>query len=207
MIYLRGANDGLGFPFVFIAYNFIRYSTPGEAIKTWVLQTILYQVLLSILLGTIIGYIARKILQFAQAKDFIDKENFLSYAILLSLFTCGFVGGLGSDDILACFVAGNVLTNDDYFRLETFESHFMDVIDNMLNLAYFVTFGLLVPWEMYKNPAVSISNLVYFSLAVIILKRLPFTLAAYKIIPQIKTLKEALFAGWFGPVVRYNFYI
>ncbi len=40
------------------------------------------------------------------------------------------------------------------------------------------------------------------------LGRLPFVLALYKFIPEIKSFREALFAGWFGPMgVGAIFYV
>lgn len=53
-------------------------------------------------------------------------------------------GFTGSDDLLACFVAGNAFSWDDWFRQETEEAHFQDVIDMMLNLAVFVYIGCII---------------------------------------------------------------
>lgn len=53
-------------------------------------------------------------------------------------------GFSGSDDLLACFVAGNAFSWDDWFRQETEEAHFQEVIDMMLNLAVFVYIGAII---------------------------------------------------------------
>ena len=53
-------------------------------------------------------------------------------------------GFSGSDDVLACFAAGNAFSWDDWFRKETEEAHFQDVIDMMLNLAIFVYIGAII---------------------------------------------------------------
>jgi NhaP-type Na+/H+ or K+/H+ antiporter len=53
-------------------------------------------------------------------------------------------GFSGSDDVLACFVAGNAFSWDEWFRKETEEAHFQDVIDMMLNLAVFVYIGTII---------------------------------------------------------------
>jgi NhaP-type Na+/H+ or K+/H+ antiporter len=53
-------------------------------------------------------------------------------------------GFSGSDDLLACFVAGNAFSWDDWFRKETEEAHFQEVIDMMLNLAIFVYIGAII---------------------------------------------------------------
>jgi NhaP-type Na+/H+ or K+/H+ antiporter len=54
----------------------------------------------------------------------------------------GSVGLLGSDDLLACFIAGNSFTWDDWFREETEDAHLSEVIDMLLNLSIFVYVGL-----------------------------------------------------------------
>lgn len=63
----------------------------------------------------------------------IDHESFLSFGVALTFFTLGVVGMIGSDDILCCFVVGNSFTWDDWFRVETEDHSFQDVIDQLLN--------------------------------------------------------------------------
>jgi NhaP-type Na+/H+ or K+/H+ antiporter len=85
-----GANDGLGFPFLYMGLYLILIRQPnhslsvGYAIGEWLVSfgacndyqglpflfrfynIILYQVCLSIILGAIIGYVARRTLRFAE---------------------------------------------------------------------------------------------------------------------------------------------
>lgn len=60
-------------------------------------------------------------------------------------------GFSGSDDLLACFVAGNAFSWDDWFRQETEEAHFQEVIDMMLNLAVFVYIGAIIVRQKKKR--------------------------------------------------------
>lgn len=53
-------------------------------------------------------------------------------------------GFSGSDDVLACFAAGNAFSWDDWFRQETEEAHFQEVIDMLLNLSVFVYIGTII---------------------------------------------------------------
>jgi len=115
-----------------------------------VYNIILYQIVLSCIIGAIIGFIARKVLRFAEEKRYrpflhiprqslisvyslIDHESFLSFGVALTFFTLGIVGILGSDDILCCFVVGNSFTWDDWFRVQTEDHAFQDVIDQLLS--------------------------------------------------------------------------
>lgn len=63
----------------------------------------------------------------------IDHESFLSFGVALTFFTLGVVGILGSDDILCCFIVGNSFTWDDWFRVQTEDHAFQDVIDQLLS--------------------------------------------------------------------------
>lgn len=106
---------------------------PDPDLTPRIYNIILYQVLLSVVIGSAIGYIARKVLRFAQERQLIDHESFLSFGVALTLFTLGVVGLLGSDDLLCCFAVGNSFTWDDWFRVETEDHAFQDVIDQLLN--------------------------------------------------------------------------
>lgn len=56
--------------------------------------------------------------------------SFATFVWLLTfykLFLIGTVGLIGSDDLLACFIAGNSFTWDDWFRVETENAHLMEV--------------------------------------------------------------------------------
>jgi hypothetical protein len=44
----------------------------------------------------------------------------------------GTVGLIGSDDLLACFIAGNSFTWDDWFRVETEKAHLMEVNNHLM---------------------------------------------------------------------------
>jgi hypothetical protein len=61
-----GANDGMGFPFLFLAVYLLSEDTVGEAIGKWFYLTWLFQILLSCVIGLVVGYVARKILQWSE---------------------------------------------------------------------------------------------------------------------------------------------
>lgn len=104
----------------------------GKALKLWVFDTILYQVGGSILYGILIGYIGARILRFSSKRNWIDKESFLLWGVGLGLFTVGTAGMLGLDDLLACFLVGCILTNDDWYRVETEDDEIQNCLDLLL---------------------------------------------------------------------------
>ncbi|KAG2221152.1 hypothetical protein INT45_004461, partial [Circinella minor] len=194
-----GANDGLGFPFLFLAIYLIQLST-GDALLTWGYQIMFYEVTVSIICGAIIGYLARKVLRFSHEKKLVDEESFALYPIMLALFLMGTLGLLGSDDLLACFIAGNAFTWDGWYHVETKNvAGVMQTIDMLLNLGMFMYIGFIMPWSSWIE--IGYSKLLLMALLVHLFRRLPAILILYKkFIPAIHSIPEALFTGWFGPM-------
>lgn len=123
-----GTNDGLGYPYLFLALYLIKYVGDGSgaesgggglAIGLWFGETWGYIIILSIIYGIVVGWLAKELLYFTEKRGFVDRESFLVFAVALALFIIGTCGMIGTDDILACFIAGNVFTWDDWFRLQT----------------------------------------------------------------------------------------
>lgn len=209
-----GANDGLGFPFLYLAVYLMRRSTSSlrAEVGNWVYAVVIYQIVLSVVYGFVIGFVARKTLKWAEARQYIDKDSFFAFGLGLALFTLGTTGLFGSDDILACFVAGNSFTWDDWFRIRSEESDVQDILDMLLNAAVFIYIGTIIPWDFYHyaGPSLGIDTWrpVVFVLLVLLLRRPPWVIAARKVIPALSTWGESAFVGWFGCIgVSAVFYI
>lgn len=98
------------------------------AMGYWFGETWGYTIILSIIYGAAVGWVAKELLHWAEQNKFVDRESFLVFAITLAvgvlcydpvptmltiirkLFIVGTCGMIGSDDVLACFVAGNAFT-------------------------------------------------------------------------------------------------
>lgn len=81
--------------------------TINNVLVEWVVEIWIYQILMACFLGGLIGFIGRKTLKEAHRRQLIDHESFLAYGVGLAFLVLGIVGVLGSDDVLAAFVAGN----------------------------------------------------------------------------------------------------
>jgi len=198
-----GCNDGMAFPFVYLAVYIIRYKGhPNEVSLHWFCYTILYECIFGAIFGFIVGYIARKAVRAAHERDMIDRESFLVFYFVLALFCAGAGSMLGMDDLLIGFAAGVGFSNDGWFTEKTEESHVSNVIDLLINLAFFVYFGTIVPWEQFNSGLLGLDvwRLVVLALLVLFFRRIPIMLALKPLIPDIKTWREALFAGHFGPI-------
>ncbi|KAJ2778256.1 hypothetical protein H4R18_004703 [Coemansia javaensis] len=193
-----GANDGLGYPFLFFALFLMRLGG-GRAIGAWFYATWAYQILLSTAIGVVAGYCARKALRFGEAAGWVDRESFLSSSITLALLLVGVCTVLGTDDILCCFVAGNSFTWDDWFRIETTDTGLQETFNGLLSMAFFTYFGTIVPWSAYTD-VLRPWRIAVAAVLIMLLRRLPVLMATYRLIPAVRSWQDALFAGWFGPV-------
>lgn len=198
-----GCNDGMAFPFIYLSFYLITYRpNASEVAYHWFCNTILYECIFGATYGVLIGYIGRHMIKWADRRGLIDREGFLVFYFVLALFCAGTGATLGTDDLLVGFAAGVGFSNDGWFTEKTEESHVSNVIDLLLNLAYFVYLGSIIPWEQYNAPELGLTpwRLVVIAVFVIFFRRIPIMMALKPLIPDIKTWREALFAGHFGPI-------
>lgn len=193
-----GANDGAALPFLMFPMLILLGNGFFQTIKLWTLHVILFQILLSIVIGVIVGLAARKSLQNAEYFGLIDKESFLVFSIALAMTIMSLVTLFGSNDLLANFVAGVVFAWDDWFLEATKEAKIQEVVDFVFNLSFFVFLGTAIPWDLFKT--LSIGRLMAAAILILLLRRLPIMMLLGKWIPELKSQKEAFFAGWFGPM-------
>jgi NhaP-type Na+/H+ or K+/H+ antiporter len=125
------------------------------------------------------------------------------------LFVVGTDGLIGSDDVLACFLAGNAFTWDDWFRQQTEDDTLQPTIDMLLNVAIFLWFGAVCPWHMFvHNSVIPIYRLIPLGILVLLLRRPPIVALMHTRIHQIEHWRQASIVGFFGPIgVSAIFYL
>jgi len=202
-----GCNDGVSFPFLYIGLNLMTQPTVGEAVKEWALITILWQCLLGTAIGVTLGIFFNRVLRFSERHRYIDPPGFTVFYLLLAVLCAGIGGTLGVDDFLVAFGAGYGFACDGWFRRKTKETHLPNVIDLLLNSAMFVYLGTIMPWYDFSaaHPILDMLTpwrLLAFLVLVLLLRRIPIVLLLghFGWIPDIKTTREALFCGHFGPM-------
>jgi NhaP-type Na+/H+ or K+/H+ antiporter len=89
-----GANDGLGYPFLFLPLYLIKYvlesgkgsqGNAGTAIGMWFYEIWVYQIILGTLYGVTVGWIAKRALHWAEERRYVDRESFLVFAVALAV--------------------------------------------------------------------------------------------------------------------------
>lgn len=199
-----GCNDGISFPFLYIGIYFLIQKSAGSAVKEWVLGTLLWQCLLGTVLGAIIGVSANHALRLAHGSSYVGSSFFFVFYFLMALFCTGVGSTLGTDDFLLAFGAGTGFAWDGWFANKTKDAHLPDILDLLLNASMFVYFGAIIPWDKFVatefTPEFSPWKLVGLLVLILLFRRLPIVLALKRWIPDIKTYREALFCGHFGPM-------
>lgn len=85
-----GTNDGLGYPFLFLPMYLIRYTlqgnhSAGTAMGLWFYETWVYQIVLGVVYGAVVGWLAKETLHWAEGKGYVDRESFLVFAVALAV--------------------------------------------------------------------------------------------------------------------------
>lgn len=125
---------------------------------------------------------------------------------LQQLFTIGICGALGTDDLLACFVAGNALNWNGMYLEEADKRHdeVNSCLDVLLNFGGFMYIGTIFPWREFHMPEVTgitIGRLFILGFLILVFRRIPAIFMTYRLMPRcVKDWKEALFMGYFGPI-------
>jgi NhaP-type Na+/H+ or K+/H+ antiporter len=92
-----GANDGLGYPFLFLPLFLLRYSGPSgqgvargvlRALERWLSETWGYVIILSIIYGAVVGWIAKELLRRAETR-LVSETPFLMHKAELNVINSG----------------------------------------------------------------------------------------------------------------------
>ncbi|KAJ3163260.1 hypothetical protein HDU86_002430 [Geranomyces michiganensis] len=220
------ANDGLAIPFFQLGLYLVAFPAK-KAWATWAYHIVLYvkqagernsplvgarlgslpvlfcryEVGVGIIFGAVVGYLTKFALKASERRNYIDKRSFLSVEIALALFVLGFASMLHLASFLSVFVAGLVFAWDGWFTEETVEAHVQEVVDNLINLTFFIYFGAIIPWSNFTINH-SIPSLLLFSLSLLFFRRLPPVLFLHHYAPRPPLLsrREAFLVGYFGPI-------
>lgn len=191
-----GFNDGLAYPLVFLPILLLTRPA-DEALVHWLSRTIVWEVGMAVVLGVVLGYGAGRLLRWAEAQRTIEQTSYLAYTVALALGVLAITSLLGSDGVLAVFVAGlaydMVVSSSERAR----EERVHEAVNRFFVLPIFVLLGLALPlgeWADlgWRAPAVVA--------AVLLLRRLPAVLILHTRLRELRDLGDALFLGWFGPI-------
>ena len=111
-----GCNDGISFPFLYIAIALILRHRVAPAIKDWFLLTVLWQCTVGIVVGLAIGVAFNRLLRYSDKYRLIGPSAFVAFYLLLAILAIGIGSTLGLDDFLVAFGAGAGFAHDGYVK-------------------------------------------------------------------------------------------
>ncbi|SEW09016.1 cation:proton antiporter domain-containing protein [Natrinema salifodinae] len=191
-----GANDGLAYPLVFLPILMLQHP-PGRALTDWLLSTLLWEVGAAVVIGATIGAAAGWVERESKEHHFLEETSLLSVTVAFTFAVLGGVKLLGSDGILAAFVAGLLFNQFADATDEADEQKIQETVLRLFTFPIFVCFGLALPvaeWIALGWAGVALAA------SVLLLRRLPMLVVFRRFVDPIDGARDALFAGWFGPI-------
>jgi len=191
-----GANDGLGYLFVFLAFLMLTMPA-GEALAHWLVTTLLWEVGAATAFGLMLGYLSGKLLRRAEASGAIKQEWRLVYTVALGLLAIGAGKLIHSDEVLVVFATAAAFDQVVNASDRKNEEQGQEAVNRFFAIPIFVLLGSAIPWHGWQQlgwqgPALA--------LAVLLLRR-PLTMLALRpLLPGVRSVPDALFMGWFGPI-------
>lgn len=191
-----GANDGLGYLLVFLPLLMLTKTTE-EALSHWLLRTFLWEVMAATAFGLVLGFVAAKLLRMAEKNDLIQDEWRLVYTVALALIATGAGKLIHTDEVLLVFAAGAAFVQvvNEEERGEEAKGH--EAVNRFFSIPIFALLGTAIPWSGWLELGWSG---VLLAVAVLLLRRPPVLLLLRYFLPGLRSQKDALFLGWFGPI-------
>jgi NhaP-type Na+/H+ or K+/H+ antiporter len=190
-----GFNHGLAY--LFVVLPLLMLEGADAAVAHWLGETLLWEVGGAVVLGGLLGFGGGHAARWAEEHNVMERTSYLAFTVALALAVLGAVKLIGSDGLLAVFVAGVLFDAVVSVEERTEEKRVVEALDRFFGLPIFALLGLVLPWQEWLAlgwPGVA------FALVLLLLRRLPVLLL---LTPHVKLLprrRDALFLGWFGPV-------
>jgi sodium/hydrogen antiporter len=192
-----GFNDGLALPFVVLPV-LVLTEAPGKVLGYWLTHTILLEIVGGAVVAALMGYVAGRILRWAERKETMERTSILTVSLALSLSVLGVTELLHLNGVLAAFVAGLVFNFAGSSDAKESQEDIQEAISRFFDLPIFVVLGMALPWEGWLE--LGWGGLLLVA-AVLLLRRLPAVLALRPLLGPLRSKgKDVLFLGWFGPI-------
>ncbi|RCK68923.1 sodium:proton exchanger [Desertihabitans brevis] len=190
-----GINDGLGYLFVLLPVLLL--TKPDTAWHELLTTVLVREVLGAALLGVVAGYLLGRLFVLAEDKGLMEESSYLGFLLPLALFVLGAAKLVGTDAVLAVFVAAAVFGQVIPQRDEAQEDKVEDAVNRFFLLPIFVLLGLALPIGSWLE----LSWVVPLALlAAVLLRRLVTLWLLRPLLRPVHDRSETAFLSWFGPI-------
>jgi NhaP-type Na+/H+ or K+/H+ antiporter len=191
-----GANDGLGYLFVFLPFLMLTKAA-DEALMHWLVKTLLWEIGAATALGLLLGYTFGKLLRLSEGVRAIQEDWRLVYTVALGLFAIGAGKLIHSDEVLVVFAAAAAFDQVVSASDRKNEEQGQEAVNRFFSIPVFVVLGAALPWDGWQQ--LGWSGLL-LAAAILLLRRPVTMLLLRPLLPEVRSMQDALFMGWFGPV-------
>ncbi len=190
-----GANDGLGYLFVFLP--FLMLTKPvDEALSHWFVTTLLWEVGAATALGLLLGYVFGKLLRKSEEHGVVEDKWRLIYTAALGFLAIGAGKLIHSDEVLVVFAAAATFDQVVSASDRKNEEQGQEAVNRFFAIPIFIVLGAAIPWHRWQALGWAGALLA----AAVLLRRPVAILLLRPFIPGVRSATDALFMGWFGPI-------
>ncbi|WP_434995704.1 cation:proton antiporter domain-containing protein [Arthrobacter sp. Ld5] len=190
-----GLNDGLGYLFVLLPVLLI--TSPETATRDLLTRVLLQEVLGAAMFGAVIGFVLGKVFSLARRHSLMEESSYLGFLFPFALLVLGTGKLLGTDAILAVFVAaavfGQVIPQQD----EDEEDKVEDTVNRFFLLPIFILLGIALPFRDWAALGWGVPVVL---LAAVLLRRAVALALLRPLLRRVHDVPETVFLGWFGPI-------
>ena len=197
------SRHGLGLLLVLLP-AFLITEPDTEAWRHWFTDVFLWKGLVTALVGAVVGYLIARVQKWSVAHGYAETSTgpLLTILLALPLALAAAVELMEGDAAFAVIVAGVVfalvrIDEKAEGEIEHERREHEHMLKQVLQVPIFVLLGTALPWSQWMDLGWKGVALV---VTILLLRRIPAILLLKPFIGQLRSWKEALFVGWFGPV-------
>ncbi|MEF3120137.1 cation:proton antiporter [Kocuria flava] len=190
-----GLNDGLGYLFVMLPVLLL--TAPDRAWSELLTTVLLWEVVGAAVFGAVAGYLLGRLFVAVKDRGLMEESSYLGFLVPLGLFVLGAGKLLGTDAVLAVFVAAAVFGQVIPQRDEEQEDKVDDAVNRFVLLPVFVLVGLSLPLDEWARLGWTAPVVV---LAAVLLRRLVALWVLHPLLRGVHDRPETAFLSWFGPI-------
>ncbi|MCJ8504025.1 sodium:proton antiporter [Kocuria flava] len=190
-----GLNDGLGYLFVMLPVLLL--TAPDRVWSELLTTVLLWEVLGAAVFGAVAGYLLGRLFVAVKDRGLMEESSYLGFLVPLGLFVLGAGKLLGTDAVLAVFVAAAVFGQVIPQRDEEQEDKVDDAVNRFFLLPVFVLIGLSLPLDEWARLGWTAPVVV---LAAVLLRRLVALWVLRPLLRGVHDRPETAFLSWFGPI-------
>nr|WP_255316716.1 cation:proton antiporter [Nesterenkonia sp. Act20] len=190
-----GINDGLGYLFVMLPV--LLMTGPDTAWQKLLTKVLLWEVLGAAVFGALFGYVLAKLFVLAKNKKLMEESSYLAFVIPFGLLALGAAKLLGTDGVLAVFVAAAVFGQVVPERDEAQEDKVDDAVNRLFLLPVFMLLGIALPLDDWAQLGWAAPGTI---IVAILARRLIILWALRPLLRCVHDRAETFFLSWFAPV-------